>query len=177
MTLLPQAQEMLVAAYARQFGNGDHLDWKAWAQEAGWDRDTAGRVLDDLQDRYLVAAAGGRLQVSTSGAEFVERGSPANAELADLIGRQFALRRKILGTLNDLLLQQGTLGVLRAARIAGAVGETEDKGDKKVLASLFVLRDYFLVTTGDSDRGAFRIAADGRHALSAAQQHWPLSGV
>jgi hypothetical protein len=168
---------MLVAAYARQFGNGDHLDWMAWAQEVGCDRDTAGRVLDGLQDRYLVAAVGGRLQVSASGAELVERGFPADPELAALIERQFALRRKILGALNDLLLQQGTLGVLRAARIAGTVGETTDKGSKMVLVSLFVLRDYFLITTGDDDRGAFRIAADGRDALSAAQQRWPLSGA
>src|SRR5689334_7547726 len=135
-SLIPLAREMLVAAYVRQFDGGDRLDWRAWAEQVGRDQETTGQALDGLQDLYLVAAMGGRIDVSTSGAEVVERSCPVDAVMADLVGRQFALRRTILDTLNELLLREGTIGAMAADRIAGAVGETGGKGVRPALRVL-----------------------------------------
>jgi hypothetical protein len=176
--LVPLAREMLVAAYVRQFDGGDRLDWRVWAEQASRDRETTGRALDGLQDLYLVAALGGRIDVSTSGAEVVERSRPVDPAVADLVGRQFALRRKILDALNELLLREGTMGAMAPDRIASAVGAADGEC---VQPALRVLCDYCLVTSGEVgrrlDSPAYRIGAGGRDALAAERVLWPLSAA
>jgi hypothetical protein len=174
MTLEPLAKEMLIAAYTRQFGKGQQLDWQAWAEEAGRDRQAVARTLDQLQDRYLLMAGGGRLTVLTSGAELVERGSLADARL---LARQFNLRRSALNYLNGCWAEQRRderpeAGAIDALPIASAVGEPWGP----VLKALVVLRDCSLVEHGTAGNSLFRISSRGRDALAMGQMAWPLSG-
>jgi hypothetical protein len=180
MTLLPLAEKMLVAAYAGQFETGEPTDWQAWGEAAGEGHLTASRALGDLWGRDLVSPAGGRLRVTTRGAERIERGGFTDPDLLGLIGRQFALRRAILRALEawrteDVADAEAAVGVssvsgLRLEQIAAALGEPA----ARVAPALAVLREQFLIQAGE-DRATLRISQPGRRALQAVRQAWPLS--
>jgi hypothetical protein len=177
---------MLVAAYTRLVTQGELLDREGWAREegisGGSDRALVASAVTDLSGRNLAhPAGGGRLAVTTVGVERIERQGLADA---DLIARQFALRRKILGLLEARRVA-GEEG-LPVDQIAAVIGESVER----VTPSLLVLRDRFLLQVeipsavrreaegAEGEAGVaprYRISETGRRALPASRQAWPLS--
>jgi hypothetical protein len=72
MQLDPLAQELLHAAYARQFTTGEPTDWRKWAAAAGHDEADARRAFMELNDRYLIASTCGCLRLRPAGIQWVE---------------------------------------------------------------------------------------------------------
>jgi hypothetical protein len=172
----PLAKTMLIVAYVRQFAGDEPLEWRAWAEEGGHDRGEASRAQEDLRCRNLATpAGGGRLRVTTTGVELIERGALVDA---DLVGSQYDLRRRILRALEDRRAAETAGGGasepsrgLRAEQIAQAVEELVER----VTPSLLVLRDRFLLQVVGDDPLSVRISQAGRSALPAVRQAWPLS--
>jgi hypothetical protein len=174
MAILPLAKTMLLAAYTRQFAGSEPRAWQEWAEACGYDRAEAKRAQEDLRSRNLVSpAGGGRLWVTTVGAELVERGVLADP---GLVGSQFVIRRRILRALEERRaeVEKGAPGAaagLTIDQIAARVGEVV----AHVVPALSVLKDRFLLQKDADDSQTLRISQAGRSALPAVRQAWPLS--